>query len=54
MHECDNCGSPVSDRFHAVFADNAGTLHGCHNCTAKAGSKHPEKREEPKWEYREV
>ena len=41
--ECDNCGSTVSVRFHKVFADNDGTLHGCHECQPNASSKHPDK-----------
>lgn len=45
MERCDNCGTAVSDRFHRVFADTDGVLHGCMECTANAGSKHPDKRE---------
>jgi len=44
--ECDNCGSAVSSRFHRVFCDNDGVLHGCHNCVGNASSKHPDKIEE--------
>lgn len=48
MPNCDNCGAFVTPDFHRVFADNEGTLHGCHECTPNAGSKHPDKVEAPK------
>lgn len=40
MPECDNCGGHVSERFHRVFSNRRGELHGCLECGAvEAGSK---------------
>lgn len=29
---CNNCGSPVSNKYHRLYADNAGNLSACINC----------------------
>ena len=40
MAECQ-CGAFVTARFHRVFSDNRGVLHGCHACTTKDSDKNP-------------
>lgn len=32
MHECLNCGAPVSRRFARVFGDNEDDVYGCPDC----------------------
>lgn len=29
---CDNCGGPVSNKFHRLYSDNGGNLEACLNC----------------------